>query len=79
MKEELSRRFHENLEEHHWWFAARRKIILDQLDRLTKKEQKINILDIGCATGVLINACSIGPNCWFLSRGEQFQVVGTIH
>jgi len=40
------------IEETHWWFVARREIVLDQLDQFLSNKGKI--LDIGCGTGVLI-------------------------
>jgi len=48
-KEEYQK--HYELEEDFWWFAGRRKIILDVLDSLPSSRGNSNILDAGCGTG----------------------------
>ncbi len=45
---------HYQLEDEHWWFAARRKIVLDQLDLLIPKCSFAKILDAGCGTGRML-------------------------
>lgn len=44
------------LEENYWWYVARRKIIIDQLNdqhfNLTEKREKPKLLDFGCGTGI---------------------------
>lgn len=40
-----------NLEEKHWWFVARRKIIFSVLDRYLPDKKRLTILDVGCGTG----------------------------
>jgi SAM-dependent methyltransferase len=39
-----------NLEDHHWWFVGRRRIIGKLLDRLVKNNRPA-ILEVGCGTG----------------------------
>jgi SAM-dependent methyltransferase len=51
MKEAYERKYHD-LEKTHFWFKARRKYIL-QLLRTSSRD--INILDIGCSSGTLLN------------------------
>ena len=52
MKKEIYRLTYE-LEEKYWWYVARRKIILDQLQPLLNniKGRAPSLLDIGCGTG----------------------------
>jgi 2-polyprenyl-3-methyl-5-hydroxy-6-metoxy-1,4-benzoquinol methylase len=42
------------MEEKHWWFVARRKIILDIFRRFVPTTNTIKILDIGCGTGLML-------------------------
>lgn len=42
------------LEEKHWVFVARRKIALDILDRYLQNKNKLDILDVGTGTGVML-------------------------
>ncbi len=44
------------LESEHWWYQARREIILAQLRHRFKKRNDMRILDIGCGAGTLSNA-----------------------
>lgn len=37
-------------EDRHWWFRARREIVLDRL-RLLQRQDGIDFLDVGCGTG----------------------------
>lgn len=48
-REEYKR--HYELEERFWWFAGRRKVILNVLDSLPLKKGNSKILDAGCGTG----------------------------
>lgn len=41
------------LETVHWWFVAYIEIILDQIKRIIHSNKDINILDIGCNTGIM--------------------------
>lgn len=47
---EAAIRIHEELEELHWWFAGRRRIILTLLRRLVQTGDGY-LLDVGCGTG----------------------------
>jgi len=39
------------LEDHHWWFAARRQIVSHAIRRMAKPPAGARILDAGCGTG----------------------------
>lgn len=39
------------IEDHHWWFCARRTILVDVIRHLLPGESGSRVLDIGCGTG----------------------------
>ena len=45
---------HQSHEESHWWFTARREIILSLAARLLKGERRPFVLDVGCGTGCTV-------------------------
>lgn len=50
------------IQKKHWWFVTKKKIVLDTIDRFFKKDDQTKILDIGCGSGLMLNALSkIGP------------------
>ena len=64
MKEIFEKKHHET-EKNHFWHKARRKYILQLLENSSKN---INILDIGCSSGILLNELievGIDPNNLF--------------
>lgn len=52
MDTSLYKRFYD-IEMKHWWFVARRKIILSMLERYKIKENN-KILDVGCGAGYML-------------------------
>jgi SAM-dependent methyltransferase len=42
------------LEDRHWWFVSRQRIILDLLTRQLKLSAHARILDVGCGTGAVL-------------------------
>jgi ubiquinone/menaquinone biosynthesis C-methylase UbiE len=42
---------HQQIEEKHWWFAARRQIIHKILSRIAPPEEGLSLINIGCGTG----------------------------
>jgi SAM-dependent methyltransferase len=45
-----------NIQKKHWWFVTRKKIVLDTIDRHLNKNASIKVLDIGCGSGLMLNA-----------------------
>jgi SAM-dependent methyltransferase len=39
------------LDQDHWWFLARRRILKRLIERIVRPPQKAKILEVGCATG----------------------------
>lgn len=44
-----------DVQQKHWWFVARRKIVLDVIARHFRPAPGSRILDIGCGAGVMLN------------------------
>nr|HIL75656.1 class I SAM-dependent methyltransferase [Rhodospirillales bacterium] len=57
MEQEIYKKMHQ-LEQHHWWFVARRKIIKKVLNQFLAKKTSLKILEIGCCTGGNLNMLS---------------------
>ena len=44
-------RLHAEMEERHWWFLGRRRIMIDLANRLVPPNEGKRVVDIGCGTG----------------------------
>src|SRR3990172_3620343 len=44
------------VEESHWWFAGRRRLILDQIARCHAGRGDLRALDLGCGTGIFLDS-----------------------
>lgn len=49
---------HLELEERHWWFVARRRILLSLLERNLSDETDLDVLDTGCGGGATMESLS---------------------
>ena len=55
MNIEMYRMFFE-IQKKHWWFTSKKEIILDTIARYTNLKPESAILDIGCGSGLMLNA-----------------------
>jgi 2-polyprenyl-3-methyl-5-hydroxy-6-metoxy-1,4-benzoquinol methylase len=55
MNIDMYRKFFE-VQKKHWWFVVRKKIVLDTIDRYLVKNKSAKVLDIGCGSGLMLNA-----------------------
>ena len=53
MKTDFERKYH-SLEEKHWWFIARREMLLRLIKQYFQHRKDIKILEIGCSGGPLL-------------------------
>lgn len=49
---------HFDLQEKHWWFVSKKKIILDYVKEILNNKQNPRILDAGCGPGLMLNDLS---------------------
>jgi len=56
--EELLCDYLNRLEDKHWWFQGRKKIVLRLLDKYFRKTSGSCVLDIGCGTGMILKSFS---------------------
>ncbi|MFQ5822869.1 MAG: class I SAM-dependent methyltransferase [bacterium] len=59
-----------NLQERHWWFVGRRKILLTILDSLIDSKP-IRILDVGCGTGVMVKYFGQFGEIWGVDSSKE--------
>jgi len=45
-----------DIQNKHWWFVTRKKIVLDAIGRYINRSESTKILDIGCGSGVMLKA-----------------------
>ena len=70
MQEQLYDYLHA-IEEKHWWFLARKKIILKLIDIYHARNEQDKILDVGCGTGMMLKALLERGNVWGLDTSEK--------
>ncbi len=54
---------HAEMEDKHWWFRARRSIIVKLVEQLIPPSKNVNIVDVGCGAGGVISALADRYNC----------------
>jgi 2-polyprenyl-3-methyl-5-hydroxy-6-metoxy-1,4-benzoquinol methylase len=45
-----------DIQKKHWWFVTKKNIVLDTISRSLSKHADIKVLDIGCGSGLMLNA-----------------------
>ena len=55
MNREMYRIFFK-IQQKHWWFVTKKKIVLDTIDKFSTKNKNRKILDIGCGSGLMLNS-----------------------
>lgn len=78
---------HDALEERHWWFVARRRIVLDVLRRqLGPQQRPLRCLDIGCGAGGMLaeltklgEAVGVDPTPFMVERAAARTGMRVLH
>lgn len=55
MNKDLYRMFFE-IQKKHWWFVAKKEIVLDFINKYLPEKRNLRILDIGCGSGLMLNS-----------------------
>ncbi len=63
MEKYLYPHFYE-IENEHWWFAARQKILFNFVEKIFNFPNHANMLDVGCGTGAILDMFSKKFNCF---------------
>ncbi len=58
-------------ENRHWWFQARKRIVLAQIRRWLGASRRLSILDLGCGTGMILEAMRPLGEVWGLDASRQ--------
>jgi SAM-dependent methyltransferase len=69
MDPSLYHRFFE-VEDRHWWFVARQRIVLDVIHRVLGPGNGRPALDVGCGTGAFLKELSGSWNAWGMDTSE---------
>jgi SAM-dependent methyltransferase len=64
-------RLHAAIEAEHWWFAARRAIVVRVVRHLVPASKDVTIADVGCGTGGNISALAALYNCIGIDTSEE--------
>ena len=62
---------HAEIEERHWWFVARRRIVRRLVRRVLPPSPETTIVDVGCGTGANLAAFSDEYRCVGIDTSEE--------
>jgi SAM-dependent methyltransferase len=62
---------HARIEQRHWWFVARRRIMRRIVERLFKPDGRTTVVDVGCGTGANIAALADGYRCVGIDTSQE--------
>lgn len=63
-------RLHAELEERHWWFVARRRIMREVVRRIAPPAGRPRVVDVGCGTGANVAALAGEYECVGIDTSE---------
>ena len=69
--DDLLLRQHLELEERHWWFVGRRRIVLGTLERYLPPGKHLDVLDAGCGGGATLESLDRYGNATGLELEEE--------
>ena len=70
MKTDFERRYH-SVEKKHWWFRVRRELLIKLVKKYFKNKKDLQILDIGCGTGLNSEALNSFGNVYSLDPSQS--------
>lgn len=62
---------HARVEEKHWWFVARRRIMRDVLQGVLPPDQNRLVVDVGCGTGANVVSLADAYTCIGIDTSEE--------
>ena len=70
MEQQLYDIFHK-IEDTHWWFQARKDIVLSLIARYSPVQKEKRILDVGCGTGGMLKELAKYGSVWGLDKNKK--------
>lgn len=70
MKEVMYDYFYQ-IEDKHWWFQSRRKIVTKLIDKYYKTNADTKVLDVGCGTGMMLKYLAKYGEVWGIDKNKK--------